>query len=197
VDAEVFLETDRLTLRRITEADAELLFELDSDPEVMRYIGPFGLPDAEAHRARIRTAWVQYAAHPPQGFFAVVEKATGAFAGWFFLRPAPDFRFATEAGWTRASDLEIGYRLRRAAWGCGLATEVARALVSLALSVPEVTGVVAAALVTNRTSWRVMEKAGLTYVRDFTIPLFVDPLVMYALYRDGCQPPGVSIHVGQ
>ena len=34
----VFLETDRLILRRFTEADLDLLYELDSDPEVMRYL---------------------------------------------------------------------------------------------------------------------------------------------------------------
>ena len=53
--ADVVLETDRLALRRFTEADAELLFELDSDPEVMRYIGPYALPDAEGYRDRIRS----------------------------------------------------------------------------------------------------------------------------------------------
>jgi RimJ/RimL family protein N-acetyltransferase len=34
---EVYLETDRLLLRRLTDADAENLFLLDSDPAVMRF----------------------------------------------------------------------------------------------------------------------------------------------------------------
>ena len=185
MDADILLETDRLTLSRFadTDADAELLFELDSDPDVMRYIGPFGLPTVAAYRERIRTFWVPYYAHPPRQFVAAVEKATGAFVGWFFLRPSTDYRFAAEAGWTRASDLELGYRLRRAAWGRGLATEGAAALVRLALAAPDVTGVVAAALVTNRASWRVMEKVGLARVRDFAIPGFADPCVAYAVAR--------------
>jgi len=45
--------------------------------------------------------------------------------------------------------------------------------------------VVAAALVTNRASTRVMEKAGLSRVRQFAIPGFADPLVTYARCRDG------------
>jgi len=191
MDADILLETERLTLRRFTDtdADAELLFELDSDPEVMRYIGPFGLPDVAAYRDRIRSVWLSHYTHPARGFGAAIEKATGRFVGWFFLRPAPDHPFAVQAGWTRRSDLELGYRLRREAWGRGLATEAASALVRLALADSEVTGVVAMALVTNRASWRVMEKVGMTYVRDFTIAGFADPLVMYALCREGCRPP--------
>jgi RimJ/RimL family protein N-acetyltransferase len=186
------LETPRLRLRGFTdtEADARFLFELDSDPEVMRYIGPFGLPTVEAYRDRIRTVWLPYyAGQPPRGFWAVIEKATGEFLGWLFLRPATDYKFAAEAGWTRPSDLELGYRLRRAAWGRGFATEAAVLLVPLALADPAVTCVVAAALVPNRGSTRVMEKAGLSRIREFTIPGFTDPLVMYALCKGGERSP--------
>jgi RimJ/RimL family protein N-acetyltransferase len=192
VNADVILETDRLTLRRFTDtdADAELAFELDSDPEVLRYIGPFNLPDAAAYRERIRTAWLPQDVGPVRGVRAAFEKATGAFVGWIFLRPSTLYKFASEAGWTRATDLELGYRFRRAAWGRGLATEAAAALVRLALADPEVTAVVAAALVTNRASWRVMEKVGMTHVRDFAIAGYADPLVMYAVGRAGWQPPG-------
>jgi RimJ/RimL family protein N-acetyltransferase len=197
VDTDTILETERLTLRRFTDtdADAALVFELDSDPEVMRYIGPFRLPSAAAHRDRIRTVWLPQYTKPGRGCLAAFEKATGAFAGWFFVRPSPEYKFAREAGWTRASDLELGYRLRRAAWGRGLATEGAAMLLRLALADPEVTCVVSAALVTNRASWRVMEKIGMKHVRGFAISGFADPLVMYALCRDGCLPPGVA-HAG-
>ena len=54
------LLTDRLILRDITEADAELLFDLDSDPEVMRYIGSGqtgGYDDAVVQIERMRLAW--------------------------------------------------------------------------------------------------------------------------------------------
>jgi RimJ/RimL family protein N-acetyltransferase len=192
MDADGYLETERLVLRRFTDSDpdAELLFELDSDPEVMRYIGPFGLPNPDAYRERIRTVWLAQYTHPGRGCLAAFEKATGQFVGWFFVRPAPDYKFAREAGWTRSTDLELGYRLRRAAWGRGLATEASAVLVAGALADPDVTAVVAAALGTNRASWRVMEKIGMHHVRNFSIAGFDDPLVMYAICRAGCFPPG-------
>ena len=186
------LETERLWLRGFTDsdADAQLLFDLDSDPEVMRFIGPFGMPTAEAYRERIRTVWLPYySPHSSRGFWAIIEKNTEQFAGWCFLRPAIDYKFAAEAGWTRSSDLELGYRLRRAAWGRGLATEASVALVHRALVDPAVTCVVAAALVSNRGSTRVMEKIGMTRVREFAMPGYADPGVTYALCRAGCIPP--------
>ena len=133
------LETERLWLRGFTDsdADAQLLFDLDSDPEVMRFIGPFGMPTVEAYRERIRTVWLPYySPHSSRGFWAIIEKDTEQFVGWCFVRPAMDYKFAAEAGWTRPSDLELGYRLRRAAWGRGLATEASAALVHRAARRP-------------------------------------------------------------
>src|SRR5207248_2612760 len=78
-----FLETDRIVLRRFTEDDAPLVFELDSDPEVMRYVGPYALPTVEAYRRRIRDEWLPAdAAHPKRGGFAALHKDTGEFLGW-------------------------------------------------------------------------------------------------------------------
>jgi RimJ/RimL family protein N-acetyltransferase len=187
------LETERLWLRGFTDsdADAQLLFDLDSDPEVMRFIGPFGMPTAEAYRERIRTVWLPYySPHSSRGFWAIIEKDTEQFAGWCFLRPAIDYKFATEAGWTRPSDLELGYRLRRAAWGRGLATGASAVLVQCTLVDPAVTCVVAAALISNRASTRVMEKIGMTRVREFAMPGFAESGVTFALWRAGCIPPG-------
>jgi [ribosomal protein S5]-alanine N-acetyltransferase len=184
----VFLETDRLILRQFTdtEEDGALLLDLDSDPEVMRYIGPFALGGVEAYRERMRTNWLAYyTTHPARGFWAVIEKSTNQFIGWFLLRPSTDYRFAAAAGWTRPTDLELGYRLRQSAWGRGLATEVATELVKMALDDPEVTSVVACALVPNRASTRVMEKVGMSRVREFALPGFTEPIVMYAVCREG------------
>jgi RimJ/RimL family protein N-acetyltransferase len=186
------LVTDRLRLRGFTDsdADAELLFELDSDPEVMRFIGPFRGPTVESYRERIRTVWLPYyAPYSTRGFWALHRRDDDRFVGWCFLRPATDYKFAAEAGWTRPSDLELGYRLCRAAWGRGLATEAAGLLVRRALAEPSITCIVAAALVANRGSTRVMEKIGLVRVREFAIPGYDDPSVMYALCREGCSPP--------
>jgi [ribosomal protein S5]-alanine N-acetyltransferase len=186
--APALLETERLRLRGFTDtdADAQLLFELDSDPEVMRYIGPSLGSNVEAYRQRIRTVWLPYfAPHSTCGLWALHEKVNGQFIGWCFLRPATDYKFAIEAGWTRPSDLELGYRLCRAAWGRGFATEASSLLARQALADPTVSSIVAAALVPNRASTRVMEKIGMTRIREFAIPGHDDLCVMYALRGEG------------
>lgn len=185
------LETARLRLRRFEDADADaaLVLDLDSDPEVMRFIGPHRFPDVPAYRERIRTAWLPHYTRPHRGCLAVEEKATGDFLGWVMLRPATGHRFAAEIGWTRDSDFELGYRLRRAAWGRGVATEAAAELVRLGLADPDVTCVVACALVPNRASTRVMEKVGLAFARETSLPGYDDALALYALCRAGSSPP--------
>ncbi len=182
------LETPRLILREFTEADAEELFALDSDPEVMRFIGPYQLGDVEAYRSRIQTHNIPYyTEHPGYGVWAAVEKAGGAFLGWILLRPALDYRFAAEAGF-RAEDVELGYRLRRAAWGKGYATEASRALVQDGFTRLGMACVAAVALVGNRASTRVMEKTGLRRVAEFRIPGFDQPAVKYALEKNDYDP---------
>src|SRR3954453_22838779 len=116
------LLTGRLILRDITEADAGLLFDLDSAPEVMRHIGPRPAPDVAAYRERTRAVYVPFQAHPWHGVRVVLDRASSAFLGWVFVRPATDSKMAREVGWTRPDEVEVGYRYHRAAWGCGLAT---------------------------------------------------------------------------
>jgi RimJ/RimL family protein N-acetyltransferase len=169
------LETPRLLLRPFTESDAEHLFALDGDPEVMRYIGPFQLSSVDAYRELIRERFLPYYQHEGLGFWPAIEKATGDFIGWFHLRPALDYRFAAEAGYGDG-DLDLGYRLKRAAWGKGYATEMARALVQRAPS-----RVVACALVANRASCRVLEKAGLHRESEWVLPYYDLATLTYAV----------------
>ena len=175
----VITRTARLSLRRITEADAGLLFDLDRDPEVTRHTGP-GLATVEEYAAKIRNEFLRYDAHQVAGLF--IAEADGEFLGWFLLRPGPDYRLAAATGWDQSSDIELGYRLKRRAWGQGIATEGSHALVARAFAEPTVTGVVACALVANRGSTRVMEKVGLTRVREIELPGH-GPAVTYARSR--------------
>ncbi|MFV2121818.1 GNAT family N-acetyltransferase, partial [Streptomyces sp. Act-28] len=85
-------------------------------------------------------------------------RATGAFAGWFELRPLRD---------DSAEVVELGYRLRRAAWGRGYATEGSRALVDRAFAEPGTERVTAGTMAVNAGSRRVLEKSGLRCVRTF------------------------------
>ena len=179
---QVFLETDRLVLRRFTEDDVDLLVDLDADPEVMRYING-GMPTSRAEVAdEVLPAFLgYYQRYPGYGFWAAIEKATGQFLGWFHFRPKPD-------GYD--DEPELGYRLRRSAWGHGYATEGSRALIDKGFAEFGVQRVFAETMAVNTASRRVMEKAGLRYARAFhaawpvRIPGDEHGDVEYALDRD-------------
>ncbi len=155
----IFLETERLILREFTEADANLLVELDSDPAVMfRITG--GIPTSrEDIENDFLPAFLQYYSKPSGfGFWAVVEKSTGEFVGWFHLRPGPGHP---------DEEPELGYRLRRVAWSRGYATEGSMALIGKAFTDLGATRVLAETMVAHSASRRVMEKCGMTATRTF------------------------------
>jgi RimJ/RimL family protein N-acetyltransferase len=154
----ILLETARLRLRRFTLDDVDLLVELDSDPAVMRYL-TFGVPTPrEAYADIYVPRWLAiYAAQPQLGYFAAENRDSGDFLGWFHLR---DDRIEPEY-------VELGYRLRRAAWGHGYATEGGRALVRHGFTRAGARQISARALSGNVASRRVMEKCGLRQVGTF------------------------------
>jgi RimJ/RimL family protein N-acetyltransferase len=172
--------TERLVLRDVTEADAELMFDLDSDPEVLRYIGPRPAPDVAGYLDRIRTVYVPFQAHPWQGVRLVLDRASAEFLGWAIIRPATGSKSAADLGWTRPDEAEVGYRFRRSAWGRGVATEAATPLVRIALADPDTTAVVACAFAGNASSLRVLEKLGLRRVGEVMIPETAEPTVKLA-----------------
>lgn len=155
----VYLETERLTLRRFTTDDVDILVDLDSDPEVMRYLTGGPSTPREEIEGDILPYWLNYYSRfDGFGFWAAMEKATGEFIGWFHLRPQegqpPD-------------QPELGYRLRRSTWGKGYGSEGARALVAKAFSELGAERVFASTYQDNLASRRVMEKVGMRLVRTF------------------------------
>jgi RimJ/RimL family protein N-acetyltransferase len=151
---QVVLATDRLVLRRFTEADVDHLVELDSDPEVTRCLTRLR-PVREEVARKLAGRIASYDEHPGFGLFAAIERATGDFIGWFHLRPG-----LTDP---RDDEPELGYRLRRAAWGRGYATEGSRALIEKAFAELGASRVWAETMAVNAASRRVMEKAGLRF----------------------------------
>jgi RimJ/RimL family protein N-acetyltransferase len=174
------IRTQRLVLRDVTETDAERLLDLDSDPEVLRYIGARPASNATWYRKRIRDVYLPFEARPCHGFYLVFAETADAFLGWVFARPATGHLFARELGWTREDEIEIGYRYRRAVWGRGIATEAAEPLVALALADPATTAVVGCARIDNRGSIRVLEKLGLARAGEAVLPGVPEPVVKLA-----------------
>jgi len=159
--ATIFLTTKRLRLRQFTLADADRIVGLDSDPEVMRYIS-YGAPTPrEVIEQRVLPAWIKYYESEQRiGFWAADLLPSRQFVGWFHLRPD---RFV-------ASEQELGYRLRRDAWGKGLATEGSIALLADGFGVSKFEKISARTLVGNLASQRVMQKCGLALEEDFVYP---------------------------
>jgi RimJ/RimL family protein N-acetyltransferase len=159
---QIFLETERLELRRFTDDDVENLVELDGDPEVMRFING-GRPTArdEIENEVLPAFLDYYERYAGYGFWAAIEKSTDRFVGWFHFRPAEG---------APPDEVELGYRLRRSAWGKGYATEGSRALIRKGFAELGVQRVVASTMVVNVASRRVMENAGLKFVRKFHQP---------------------------
>lgn len=174
------IQTERLILRDVTETDAELLVDLDSDPEVMRYI-PGPRLDAAWYRERIRTFYLPMQAHPWHGMWIVLDSGSGDFLGWVFIRPSTAYIHAREMNWTDPNEVEVGYRYRKAAWGRGVATEAAAPLVELALADPATRGVVGCAQSDNAPSIRVLEKLGLRCVGEVVLPDATIPTIKLAL----------------
>ncbi|MFJ2828497.1 GNAT family N-acetyltransferase [Streptomyces sp. NPDC087263] len=160
---DTYLETERLTLRRFTTDDADLLIELDSDAAVMRYLTG-GNPTApeivrERHLPNIIAGYERWGGD--LGLFAAHEKDGGAFIGWFCLRPEPQGRL---------DEAELGYRLRQAAWGKGFATEGSRALLSKAFTELSVRMVWAETMAVNHGSRNIMEKLEMTLADTIPTP---------------------------
>jgi RimJ/RimL family protein N-acetyltransferase len=152
----VILETPRLIMRQFTEDDVDNLFDLNSDPAVMRYLTGGKPTPREVIRDEIIPFHLGvYERLDRLGTWAAESTATGEFLGWFHLRPGPG---------ADITNVELGYRLRRSTWNKGYATEGSGALISMGFTGLGVARVFADTMTVNTASRRVMEKCGLTLV---------------------------------
>jgi RimJ/RimL family protein N-acetyltransferase len=156
----VVITTQRLTLRQFTAADEDDLFQLNSDPAVMRFLtGGKSTPREQIRDEVIPFHLSVYERFDRLGTWAAESRDTAEFLGWFHLRPGPG---------TDVTNLDIGYRLCRAAWNRGYATEGSVALIDMAFTQLGAERVFGHTMTVNTGSRRVLEKCGLTLVR--TVP---------------------------
>lgn len=96
------IETERLWLRQFVPEDAEAVFRIQSDPEVMRYTGE--APPANIEEIRLMLVERPIADYGRYGFgrWACISKATGELIGGAGLKYLPEL-----------DDVDLGYRLRR------------------------------------------------------------------------------------
>jgi RimJ/RimL family protein N-acetyltransferase len=163
------LHTGRLRLVPLADRHLELEVELDSDPEVLRYIsGRAHTRDEVVASHAVRMALGRRV--PGLGYWIAFLADGGEFVGLMMLPPAhgpdqPD----------DPSVADLGYRLQRRWWRQGLATEASRAPLRHAFDVVGVRRVIAQTMAANAASRGVMAAAGLRYVRTYH-PEFDAPL---------------------
>jgi len=162
--------TARLLAERMTEDHFRDLFLLWQDPRVMATLG--GVRSEQVSREKLGQGldhWNRYGF----GIWALREKMTGNFVGHAGLRHLQVDGYP---------EIDLGYALRAEFWGQGLATEIARAVLSVGFEKLGFATITAMTLPTNLASRRVMEKAGFRYECE---TVYKDlPHVLYRIRRE-------------
>lgn len=170
------LRTERLLLRRWQLSDREPFAALNADADVMRWLGQPLTRQASDELATSADAHIE---REGWGLWALEQRATGRFIGFTGLaRPCFEAPFMPV--------VEVGWRLARDAWGCGLATEAAHAAVSFAFDDIGLDEVVSFAVEGNARSRAVMRRLGMRHDPgdDFDHPRVADgELRRHVLYR--------------
>lgn len=145
--AQMQITTDRLLLRPMHDDDLDAYIAMESDEDVMRWIGLGGAQDAHGPRMSFEyMVWL--GERNGLAGFAVIDRESGDFLGRAFLGPLLD-------------EIEIGYCFVKPAWGRGIATEAAKAVVEWgfeALHLPRIVGIT---YPDNVASQKVLVKCGL------------------------------------
>lgn len=163
------LETERLILRPMNEADADLVFAMRSDADVMRFIRA---PQKKRSEAQ---GWINLVSSRWEtekiGFCAIVEKASGKFIGWCGLWRLQETK-----------ETEVGYALFKEFWGKGFAVEAAEAFLHYGFNDLNLEKIVAVANPKNAPSRRVMERLGMNY--DYIGKFYERDLVHYSITKE-------------
>ncbi len=158
---EVILTTPRLTLRSWRDTDRDAFAALNADPEVARDLGgPLTRIDSDAKFDRYRTTFRKFGISR-----LAIEERHGAFAGYAGLMPgAPHHPLGPH--------VEIGWRLARAVWGNGYATEAAKAVLHDAFERLRLAEILSYTAADNARSQAVMTRLGMQRdpLRDFSTP---------------------------
>ena len=152
------LETERCIMRPFTIEDAPDLFEMDSDPEVHKYLGNNPLKKMEQAEEVIKSILDQYGKFK-LGRLAVIRKSDNAFLGWSGMKYEEHVRDYPY--------YDIGYRFNQSALGQGYASETAQAAIDHTINSLGITKICGGAHVDNIGSNRILSKIGLSLTEQF------------------------------
>ena len=180
------VETARLRMRLFAPGDLDRMCEITRDPEVMRYIGhghPFSREETRANLAQIMDRFRRRG----YGRWALERRDTGRLIGYCGLSSGNP-----EVG------VEVAYMLAREEWGKGLALEGAGAALRYGFETLGVNSIAGITIRGNRRSCKVLERLGMTFVRDASYYDF--PCHHYSIaradWRDQCSFYRVIREVG-
>jgi ribosomal-protein-alanine N-acetyltransferase len=157
------LKTERLLLRELRKTDLEGMFELDSNPEVHKYLGNNTIKTKAAAEKNIAFVIKQYQEHDI-GRFAVIEKSSGDFIGWSGLK----LNKGTKESLNGYLDfIDIGYRFIPKYWKKGYALESAIACLEYGFKTMNLDIIYGAAEIENIGSNKILQKIGLQFVNEF------------------------------
>ncbi|MDB9932712.1 GNAT family N-acetyltransferase [Flavobacteriales bacterium] len=148
----IVLTTERLILREFELTDAEAMFNLNSDEEVLRYTGDKQFESIED----ANNFFKNYPDYEKNGFgrWALVTKGDKEVIGWCGLKKHED------------NTVDIGYRIFKNQWNKGYATEASIACLEYGFQVFELDEIIANAATENKASIRVMENIGMEFQQN-------------------------------
>lgn len=155
----IHIETERLVLRDIETIDAAGLFDMDSDPDVHKFLGKKPIKTLEEAQALIARIQSSYELHGI-GRWAIVDKITQDFIGWTGLKYETSLR-------PEFDYYDLGYRLRKKYWGQGIATESAIASLKYGFEQLQLQEINACADVQHTASNHILQKIGLQWIELF------------------------------
>jgi len=154
------IETERLYLRRLTESDANDLFELDSNPKVHKYLGNNPVKSIEESQNQIKNVLKQYEEFGI-GRLAMINKETNEFIGWSGIKFERELRKEFDY-------YDLGYRLKEIYWGHGYATEAAIGSLEYGFNELRLNEINACADVNHVVSNKILKKIGFITDGTFT-----------------------------
>ena len=154
-------DSERLSFALMGPGDADLLFALDQDVEVMRYINGGKMTTMDEIETVFLPRLAQYS-NPDKGWglWKVTVTHTGEYIGWVLVRPLEFFSDTPQ--W---KNWELGWRFMRSSWGQGFATEAAKQIMQAIIETQDVNKLTAIALPDNESSFNIMKKLGMSYLK--------------------------------
>ena len=164
----IVIETERLYLKEFSLSDAESMYALNLDLEVLKYTGDEPFNSIEEARDFIEN----YKQYQLYGFgrWSVFIKERNEYIGWCGLKYTED-----------KNEYDIGFRFLKEHWNKGFATETAAACLNFGFENLQIDRIVGRAMSVNFASIKVLEKIGMQFNREFDFD--GEPGVIYEIDR--------------